>query len=322
MLRVAAPLVFRRLLLAVPLVAAIVTLTFFLIRLAPGDPAMVLAGDAPTPEFLARIRAEYGFDQPLGAQFLAFAAKAVRGDFGQSVYFHTPVFSVILDRFPATLLLTGTALVVASLLGTLLGVTAARFAGRPADTVISAVSLLGYSVPGFWIGQLLILLFAVQLGWLPSGGMTAARQAYTGWAHGLDLAQHLVLPVATLSVFIMTMIARFTRTAMLEAMGQDFMLVAAAKGVAPGRLLWHHAFRNAAVTTVTVIGLEMGAVLAGAVVTEIVFGWPGLGRLFYDAIFRRDYPLLTGSFMFSAVLVIAVNMVSDIVCALLDPRLR
>ena len=322
MLRVAVPLVLRRLLLAIPLVVAVVTLTFFLIRLAPGDPAMVLAGDAPTPEFLARIRAEYGFDQPLWTQFLAFAAKAVRGDFGQSVYFRAPVFSVILDRFPATLLLTGTALVVASMLGILLGVTAARFAGRPADTAISAVSLLGYSVPGFWIGQLLILLFAVQLDWLPSGGMTAARQAYTGWPHVIDLAQHLMLPVATLSVLIMTMIARFTRTAMVEAIGQDFMLVAAAKGVTPGRLLWHHAFRNAAVTTVTVIGLEMGAVLAGAVVTEIVFGWPGLGRLFYDAIFRRDYPLLTGSFMFSAILVIGVNMLSDIVCALLDPRLR
>ena len=322
MLRVALPLVLRRLLLAVPLVAAVITLTFFLIRLAPGDPAMVLAGDAPTPAFLAAIRAEYGFDRPLPAQFLAFAAKAVRGDFGQSVYFHAPVFRVILDRFPATLLLTGTALLAAAIAGTLAGVLAARWAGRPADTVISALSLLGYSVPGFWIGQLLILLFAVQLGWLPSGGMTAARQSYTGWDHVLDLLQHLVLPAATLSVFVMTMIARFTRAAMIEALGQDFMLVAAAKGVGARRLLWHHAFRNAAVTTVTVIGLEMGAVLAGAVVTEIVFGWPGLGRLFYDAIFRRDYPLLTGSFMFSAGLVIAANLVSDLVCALLDPRLR
>ena len=322
MLRVAVPLAVRRLLLGLPLVAVVVTLTFFLIRLAPGDPAMVLAGDAPTPEFLASIRTEYGFDRPLPAQFLAFAAKAVQGDFGQSVYFHRPVFHVILDRLPATLLLTGSALLIAAAAGTLGGVMAARWAGRPADTAISAISLLGYSVPGFWIGQLLILLFAVQLGWLPSGGMTAARQAYTGWAHVLDLLQHLVLPVATLSVFITTMIARFTRAAMIEAVGQDFMLVAAAKGIGPRRLLWHHAFRNAAVTTVTVIGLETGAVLAGAVVTEIVFGWPGLGRLFYDAIFRRDYPLLTGSFMFSAFLVIGVNMVSDIVCALLDPRLR
>ena len=186
------------------------------------------------------------------------------------MYFHEPVFRVILDRFPATLLLTGTALLAGAAAGTLGGVMAARWAGRPADTAISVLSLLGYSLsgyslPGFWVGQLLILLFAVQLGWLPSGGITAARQSYTGGAHVLDLLEHLVLPAATLSVFVTTMIARLTRAATIEAMGQDFMLVAAAKGVSPRRLLWHHAFRNAAVTTVTVIGLEMGAVLAGIV---------------------------------------------------------
>jgi peptide/nickel transport system permease protein len=310
-----ARLLLRRVLLAIPLVLAVVTLTFFFIRLAPGDPAMILAGDAPTPEFLAQVRAEYGLDRPVGEQFLAFLAKAVTGDFGTSLYLHRPVFAVILERFPATVLITGTAMILASLLGIVIGVAAL-------DALISAGSLLGYSLPGFWVGQLLILLFAVSLNWLPTGGMEAARASYHGLRHVRDVAWHMVLPVVTLAVFLLTMIARFTRAAMIDSLDQDYVLVAEAKGVPRGRVLWHHAFRNASVTTVTVIGLEFGAVLAGAVVVEIVFSWPGLGRLFYDAIYRRDFPLLTGAFMFSAFVVIVVNIVSDVVCALLDPRIR
>jgi len=319
---VIARLLLRRLLLAVPLVLAVVTLTFFFIRLAPGDPAAILAGDAPTPEFLAQIRAEYGLDKPVWAQFLAFLGKAVTGDFGTSIYANRPVFEVILERFPATVLITGTAMIVASVLGIVIGVASAKRAGSSADALISSASLVGYSLPGFWLGQLLILLFAVSLNWLPTGGMTAARASYHGFRHVQDVALHMVLPVTTLAVFLLTMIARFTRTAMIEALDQDYVLVAEAKGASRGRLLWHHAFRNAAVTTVTVIGLEFGAVLAGVVVVEIVFAWPGLGRLFYDAIYRRDFPLLTGAFMFSSFIVIVVNMVSDVACALLDPRIR
>jgi peptide/nickel transport system permease protein len=315
-------LLFRRLIGAVPLVFAVVALTFFVIRLAPGDPAFILAGEAPTPELLAKVRAENGLDKPVWQQFVTFLGHAATGDFGQSIYARRPVFAVILERVPATALLAGTAMVLASVGGVLLGVSAAKRAGTKGDAAISALSLLGTSVPSFWIGQLLILLFAVWLGWLPVSGMVAARARYTGFNHVLDVATHMVLPVITLAVYLVTLIARFTRTAMIEAMSQDFILVTRAKGVSVRGILWHHAFRNAVVTTVTVIGLEFGAVLAGAVVVEIVFGWPGLGRLFYDAIFRRDFPLLTGSFMFSALVVIAVNTLSEIVCAMLDPRLR
>jgi peptide/nickel transport system permease protein len=322
MLPVIVKLLLRRALLAVPLVLAVVTITFFFIRLAPGDPAAIMAGDAPTPEFLAQIRSEYGFDRPVWAQFLTFLGKAVTGDFGTSLYTKQPVFSVILERFPATVLMTGTAMIVASLIGILVGVASAKRAGSRLDTLISAASLVGYSVPGFWVGQLLILLFAVSLNWLPVGGMEAARASYRGWRHIQDVAWHMVLPVATLSVFLLTMIARFTRAAMIDALDQDYVLVAEAKGASRARILWHHAFRNASVTTITVIGLEFGAVLAGAVVVEIVFSWPGLGRLFYDAIYRRDFPLLTGAFMFSSFIVIAVNMASDVACTLLDPRIR
>jgi peptide/nickel transport system permease protein len=319
---VVARLLLRRALLAVPLVFAVVALTFFFIRLAPGDPAQILAGDAPTPEFLAQVRAEYGLDRPVWTQFLAFLGKAVTGDFGTSLFSKQPVFTVILERFPATVLMTGTAMVVASIIGILVGVASAKRAGSPADTAISAASLLGYSMPGFWVGQLLVLLFAVSLDWFPATGMEATRASYTGWRHVQDVAWHMVLPVATLAVFLLTMIARFTRAAMIDALDQDYVLVAEAKGASRNRILWHHAFRNACVTTITVIGLEFGAVLAGAVVVEIVFGWPGLGRLFYDAIYRRDFPLLTGAFMFSSLIVIAVNMVSDVACAVLDPRIR
>jgi peptide/nickel transport system permease protein len=321
MLRMLVGLLLRRALLSVPLVLAVVTFTFFLVRLAPGDPALILAGDAPSPAFLAQIRAEYGLDQPVGAQFLAFAGKAMSGDFGTSLYFQRPVFSVIWERFPATLLLCGAAMLVASVLGILLGVAAARRAGTRADAAIGVASLIGYSVPGFWLGQLLVILFAVQLEWLPSGGMRSARASYTGLRDMADVAEHLVLPMATLAIFLLTLIARFTRAAMVEALAQDYVLVAAAKGAGESRLLWRHAFRNAAVTTVTVIGLEFGTVLAGAVVTEIVFGWPGLGRVFYDAINRRDFPLLTGAFIFASVVVILVNAISDAACALLDPRI-
>jgi peptide/nickel transport system permease protein len=312
----------RRALLAVPLILAVVALTFFVIRLAPGDPAAIMAGDAPTPAFLAQIRAEYGFDQPTWVQFATFLGKALKGDFGTSLYTGQPVFTVILERFPATLLMTGTAMVVASLIGIVVGVASASRAGSRADALISSASLVGYSLPAFWVGQLLILVFAVSLKWLPVGGMVAARVNYHGLQHVQDVALHMVLPVATLALFLLTMIARFTRAAMIDALDQDYILVAEAKGASRQRILWHHAFRNAVVTTVTVIGLEFGAVLAGAVVVEIVFGWPGLGRLFYDAIFRRDFPLLTGAFMFSSFVVIGVNVVSDIVCSLLDPRIR
>jgi peptide/nickel transport system permease protein len=315
-------LLLRRLMLSVPLILAVVTLTFFLVRLAPGDPAQILAGEAPSPEFLAQIRADYGLDLPLWQQFTAYLGKAAQGDFGTSIYLGRPVIDVILERFPATLILTLASMSIASVIGITLGVMAAKHAGTRLDTTISAGSLIGYSVPGFWIGQLLVLLFAVELDWLPAGGMTSARVTYTGFAHVMDVAWHLILPAVTLAIFLLTMIARFTRTAMVEALQQDFILVAASKGVSPRGLLWHHAFRNAVVTTVTVIGLEFGAVLSGAVVTEIVFGWPGLGRVFYDAINRRDFPLLNGAFIFSSVVVIAANMASDLVCAALDPRIR
>ncbi len=310
-----------RLILAVPLLLVILVLTFLLIHLAPGDPAYLLAGDAPTPEFLARIRAEYNLDKPVLEQLWIYLWHAIHLDFGMSIFYQRPVLEVVLERVPATMLLTGTAMAVASVLGILFGVVAAARRGSTVDSVVSGISLIGYSVPSFWLGQLLVLAFAVLWDVFPATGMESVRIRYTGLDHVTDVASHLVLPTITLAAFELGLIARFTRAAMIEALSRDYVLVAEAKGARMGRVLWHHAFPNALVTSITVIGLEFGVLLAGAVVTETVFGWPGLGRLFYDAIFRRDFPLLSGCFIFASAAVILVNLVTDLICGLIDPRM-
>jgi peptide/nickel transport system permease protein len=313
-------LVLRRLALGVPLILIIIVLTFALTRLAPGDPALLLAGDAPTPEFLAQVRAEYDLDKPMMQQLLTYLVRAVQGNLGTSIYFGVPVTELILQHFPVTLLLTCVSMFFASLLGILFGVLAADRRDTGVDAVISSASLIGFSIPIFWLGQMLVLVFAVTLHWLPAGGMSSARVTYYGIDHVLDVAQHLVLPVTTLTLFELAMITRFTRAAMIEALGKDYVTVAYAKGATHGRVLWRHALPNALVTSVTIIGLEFGVLLAGAVVTEIIYGLPGLGRLFFDSIFRRDFQLMTGCFIFASAAVVIVNIITDIIVAALDPR--
>jgi peptide/nickel transport system permease protein len=311
----------RRLAIGIPFLVVIVAITFLLVHMAPGDPAIILAGDAPAPEFLARIRAEYGLDLPLHEQLFTYIVRALHFDFGTSIYFRRPVLEVVAERIPNTLLLTGAAMLLASVTGILLGVWAARFRGTAVDSAVSGLSLLGFSIPTFWLGQLLVLLFAVTLNLLPTGGMIASRARFTGFDHIVDVAQHLILPAVTLAAFELCMIARFTRTAMIQALDRDFILVAEAKGASALRVLWRHAFPNAVLTSITIIGLEFGTLLAGAVVTETIYGWPGLGRLFYEAVFRRDFPLLNGCFIFAAAAVIVVNLATDVVYALIDPRI-
>jgi peptide/nickel transport system permease protein len=208
----------------------------------------------------------------------------------------------------------------ASAIGILLGVVAADRRDTTVDAIVSGASLIGFSIPIFWLGQLLVLLFAVTLDWLPAGGMSSARVTYYGFDHILDVARHLVLPVTTLMLFELAMITRFTRAAMIEALGKDYVTVAYAKGASHGSVLWRHALPNALVTSVTIIGLEFGVLLAGAVVTEIIYGLPGLGRLFFDSIFRRDFQLMTGCFIFASAAVVVVNIITDILVGALDPR--
>jgi peptide/nickel transport system permease protein len=310
-----------RILLSVPLLVAVIVITFALIHTAPGDPAILLAGDAPTPEFLEQIRTEYNLDKSTWEQLRIYIVRAFQFDFGNSIYFKRPVIDVILERLPATLILSGAAITIATLVGVTLGVWAAQYRGTSVDGLIGGASLVGYSIPTFWLGQLLVLLLAVHWPILPSNGMTEVRVRHTGFAHVLDVLRHLVLPAATLALFELALIARFTRTAMIDALERDYVVVAFAKGATRRRVVWRHAFPNAIIISITIVGLEFGALLAGAVVTETVFSWPGIGRLFYDAVFRRDFPLLSGLFIFASLAVILVNLVTDILCSLLDPRI-
>ena len=311
----------RRLIQAVPLILVIILINFFLIHAAPGDPVDVLVGSMEaTEEYIAQLRAEFGLDQPLVVQFGRYLAKMLQFDLGYSLRFREPVLDLILSRLPATLLLMGTALVVSSLLGILLGAVAARRPYSLTDHGATFVALAGYSMPVFWLGQLLLLLFSLQLNWFPSQGMYSLRAPREGWGRALDVAHHLALPALTYSVYHLALIYRLTRVKMQETLALDYVTTARAKGVSEGRVVYVHALRNAVLPVVTVIGLNFGFMLAGSVLTETVFAWPGMGRLLYEAIGARDYPVLMGLFTCLSLMVIGANVVTDLIYALIDPR--
>jgi len=311
----------RRLAQAVPLVLVIILINFFLIHAAPGDPVDILLGSMDaTPEFVERTRREFGLDRPLWVQFWAYLAKVLSLDLGFSLRFQEPVLALILDRMPATLLLMGTALTLASALGILLGTIAARRPYSLTDQAATIVALAGYSMPVFWLGQIMLILFALHLAWFPTQGMYSLRAPSEGLGRALDIGRHLVLPVLTYSVYHLALVYRLTRVKMQETLALDFITTARAKGVPEGRVVYVHALRNAVLPVVTVIGLNFGFMLAGSVLTETVFAWPGMGRLLFDAIAARDYPVLMGLFTVLSVMVIAANVVTDLIYAVIDPR--
>lgn len=312
-----------RLLQAVPIVAGIAVFNFMLLQLAPGDAADVLAGEAggATPEYIAELKARFGLDQPVPVQLGKYLWNVARLDLGFSFRHNMPVVDLILSRLPATLLLMGAAIVLAFSLGVLLGVTAARHVNRPLDTVISVGALLAYATPIFWIGLMMILLFSVQLGWLPSSGMRTIGVDLTGFAYALDVARHLVLPATALSLFFMALYTRLMRASMLEVYSLDYVTTARAKGLTERRVAFKHVLRNALLPMVTMLGLQIGSMLGGSVLVETVFGWPGLGRLAFEAVFQRDNNLLLGVLLLSSVLVVIVNVIIDLTYARLDPRI-
>ncbi len=314
--------VLRRLLQAVPLVLGVLVVNFLLIRLAPGDPLYLLAGDGGDPAYFAAMRAKYGLDQPLATQLALYLRGTLQGEFGYSFAYARPVFAVIFARLPPTLLLMGVSLAVSTAAGIWLGVVSARKARTAVDRTVGLVTLVGYGVPAFWLGQLLVLLFAVRLGWFPVQGMEDARQDYQGLERARDILRHLVLPVATLSLLHLALITRLTRTGLREELTKDYARTAHAKGLTPARVANRHALRNALLPVVTVVGNDIGTLFTGAVLTEIIFAWPGLGRLLYDATLNRDYPLLMGIFLLVATSVIVANIVTDVAYAVLDPRVR
>jgi peptide/nickel transport system permease protein len=314
----------RRLLQALPIVLGIVVLNFLLLQLAPGDAADVLAGEAgsATPEYMAQLRERFGLNQPLHVQLLLYVKNMLALDLGYSFRNNMPVLSLITDRLGPTLLLMGTTLLLSVSSGVLLGLLAAVRVRSWADTLISVLAIVAYATPLFWIGLMLIVVFSIKLGWLPASGMESVAAFYEGWDRVLDIARHLVLPALTLSLFYMALYTRLMRANVLEQRGMEYVTTAEAKGLTQRQITFRHIFRNALLPVVTMAGIQVGSLLGGSVVVESVFGWPGLGLLAYQSLFARDYNLLLGIFFLSACVVILVNLLVDLVYALLDPRIQ
>ncbi len=300
--------ILRRLLLTIPVVIGVSIIVFGIIRLLPGDPARALAGVQATPEYIEQVRDRYGLNEPIYVQYGKFVAGAVTGDLGTSVFSRRPVTTEISERFPRTLLLASVSLVIATIVGVSAGIISATRRNSVFDNTSMFVALVGVAAPVFWMALMLQLLFSVRLRWLPATGMG-------GW-------EHLVLPSITLGMASAALMARITRSSMLDVLKQDFITTARAKGLAERIVIYKHALKNALIPVVTVMGLQFGILLGGAVLTETVFAWPGVGRLLVDAILRRDYPVVQGTVMLLAFLFVIINLVVDVIYAYLDPRIH
>ena len=304
-----------RLALTLPVVWLVVSLVFFLIHLVPGDPILQMLGEGATPADVGALRHQYGLDLPLHTQYLDYWAGVLHGDLGSSIRLHDSVAHLIAQRYPYTLALTMSALILGLILALPAGIFAALSRGRALDQGLSVVSLFGLSVPGIALGPMLILIFSIWLGWLPVSGANALGHGMIDW-------QYLVLPSIAMGASLAAILTRMIRTAMLEELGQDYIRTARAKGLSETAVVCRHALPNALVPIVTVIGLQFGALLAGAIVTEKIFSWPGLGRLVVDAISNRDYALVQGCLLSIGLTYVLVNFMTDVVYRWVNPRMR
>src|SRR4051812_25122562 len=298
----------RRLLLTIPVLLGVATLVFALIHFIPGNPAQAILGEGATQEEVAQLRTRLGLDRPLIVQYGAFLKGVMRGDLGQSLRNGQPVTAQILQRMPATAQLALASMAVAVLVALPLGIIAAVWKGTWIDHGAMTLSLVGISIPNFWLGPLMAIVFAVQLGWLPVGGRGTPA--------------HLVLPSITLGAALAAILARMTRASLLEELSEPYVLAARAKGVSRTRAVLHHALRNSLIPIVTILGLQFGVVLTGAVITETIFAWPGIGRLLIQSIGFRDYPTVQGCVLLIAVTYVGVNLITDLTYGFLDPRIR
>jgi peptide/nickel transport system permease protein len=298
----------RRLLLTIPVLFGVATLVFSLIHLVPGDPVQAMLGESASPQDISELRGRLGLDRPLLVQYGAFLEGVARGDLGASLRTNQTVTSAIAERLPATLELAFAAMFVAILISIPLGIVAAVRAGTHVDHAATTLALVGISMPNFWLGPLLAILFSVTLGWLPVSGRGTAA--------------HLVLPAITLGAPLAAVIARMTRASVIEELRELYVLAARARGVSRARAVLRHAFRNSLIPIVTVLGLQFGAVLTGAVITETIFAWPGVGRLLIQSISFRDYPLVQGCILLIAVTYVTMNLLTDLTYGFLDPRIR
>jgi peptide/nickel transport system permease protein len=308
----------RRLLLLVPVLAGVSIVIFMVLHLSPGDPVEIMLGSQATQEDRARLRGDLGLDQPLHVQYVRWLGHVVRGDLGRSIWMKRPVLAEVLGRFKATLILTCTALVLSTVIGIALGVSSASRPHSVLDRTSTVASLFGASMPSFWLGIVLMVVFALRLGWLPASGMYAPY----GGGDLRDLLAHLVLPAVTLAAASVTIVARLTRAAMLETLSQDYIRTARAKGVVERMVVLRHGLKNALIPIVTVIGVQAGYLLGGAVLTETVFAWPGVGTLMVQGILARDFPLVQGCVLVVALSFVLVNLAVDLLYAWLDPRIR
>lgn len=298
----------RRVLWTVPIMLGVLTLIFFLIHLIPGDPVDLMLGEQALPADREQLREQLGLNQPLASQYFSYLAKTLSGDMGQSIHARQPVADMILERLPATAELMLGAMVVAVALALPLGIVAAMFHGRFFDRAASLFAVLGVAMPNFWLGPLLVLVFSIYFDWLPvseRGGL-----------------EHLVLPAITLGTALAALLSRMTRTSLIEVLGEEYIRTARAKGLSRSRVIWVHAMRNALIPVITVAGLQIGVLLSGAIITESIFDWPGIGSLLLEAIFQRDYPIVQGSVLFIATTYVLVNLATDVLYGWIDPRIR
>lgn len=314
--------IFKRILQAIVIVLAIIIFNFVLIHTSPGNPAVILAGELADADYIAQLEREFGLDQPLHIQLGKYLFQILQGNLGYSFLYRQPVLYLVLERLQATLLLMLSVIAVSSVMGIIVGVIAAIKVHSWADNLVSILSMFGYALPAFWSGQLLLLVFSLYLGWFPMQGMVSLRVEYTGLAHYLDIFWHAFLPIANLSLLYLALIFRLTRANLIENLNEDYIMTARAKGLPERSVVFKHALRNSLLPIVTVIGMHFGTMIGGAIITETIFGWPGVGRLVYDSIQARDYPVLMGVFTSVGVMVIVVNIVTDIVYAFIDPRIR
>jgi ABC-type dipeptide/oligopeptide/nickel transport system permease component len=300
-----------------------IIVNFLLIHLAPGDPVTIFLGNLGTSqEYVQAVRERLGLDQPISVQLLIYMGNILRGDLGFSYVSQERVLTLILGRVPATLLLVGTALVLSSVFGVILGVISARRPYSLADNLNSFLALIGYSIPVFWLGQLLLMFLSLKLGLFPAQGMVSLRRMPTGLSYYLDVGHHLILPVLALGLRYLAVNSRYARASMLEVLSLDYVTTARAKGLPERRVFYRHALRNALLPVTTLFGINLGVIFAGAVLTEAVFAWPGLGMLMLNAVYARDYPVLMGLLLVISTMVILANLVTDILYAFLDPRIQ
>ena len=308
----------RRILLLFPVVLGISILVFLIISLIPGDPARAILGSYATPENVERLERSLGLDQPLPLQYVTWISGVLQGDWGRSYALNRPVLDVVLEHFGPTMLLAATALFLCTLFGVLAGIVAAMYQYGVADKLITLAVLVGISTPSFFLGIMLILWFSVGLGWFPTGGMWSLFGERTLG----DLLHHLALPAFALAVVATGVVARLTRSNMLEVLRQDYVRTARAKGVSENRVIFRHAFKNALVNIIPIIGIQAGFVLGGAVYIETVFQWPGIGRMLVQAISQRDILVVQGGVLLVAISYVLINLVTDVLQSVVDPRVR